>query len=119
MYFFFFWCRWQVDGLHVILGCFEGKYIKRIQEMKERQDCDHCYNSSSICHNMHLRHKYCMMTALEMRYYIGMVLVGLVQGDHQEGAVNSQVEERYRRVREEYDRHRAYYYELVERFRDE
>ena len=60
-----------------------------------------------------------MMTALEMRYYIGMVLVGLVQGDHQEGDVNSQVEEMYRRVREEYDRHRAYYYELVERFRDE
>ena len=56
MYIYFVWCRWQVDGLHVIPGCFEGNHIKRIQEMKERQDCDHCYNSSSICHNVHLRH---------------------------------------------------------------
>ena len=60
-----------------------------------------------------------MMTALEMRYYIGMVLAGLVQGNHQENDVNSQVEEMYGRVREEYDRYRAYYYELVERFCDE
>jgi len=29
------------------------------------------------------------MTALEMGYYIGMVLAGLVRGDGQEGDVNS------------------------------
>ena len=56
-----------------------------------------------------------MMTALEMGYYIGMVLGGLARGDHWEGDINSQVEEMYRRVREEYQRHRAYYYGLVER----
>ena len=60
-----------------------------------------------------------MMTAPEMGYYIGMVLAVLVRGDHPEGEVNSQVEEMYRRVREEYERRRAYYYGLVERFRDE
>ena len=59
------------------------------------------------------------MTALEMGYYIGMVLAVLVRGDHQEGDVNSQVEEMYWRVREGYERRRAYYYGLVERFRDE
>ena len=56
------------------------------------------------------------MTALEMGYYVGMVLAVLVRSDHQEGDVNSQVEEMYRRVREEYERRRAYYYGLVERF---
>ena len=35
------------------------------------------------------------MTALEMGYYVGMVLAVLVRGDHQEGDVNSQVEEMY------------------------
>ena len=59
------------------------------------------------------------MTALEMGYYVGMVLAVLVRSDHQEGDVNSQVEEMYRRVREGYERRRAYYYGLVERFRDE
>ena len=58
-----------------------------------------------------------MITALEMGYYIGMVLGGLARGE--EGDINSQVEEMYRRVRDEYQRHRAYYYGLVERFRDE
>jgi flavin-dependent dehydrogenase len=60
-----------------------------------------------------------IMTALEMGYYVGMVLAGLVRGDCQEGDVNSQVGDLYRRVREEYEQHRTYYYGLVERFHDE
>lgn len=59
-----------------------------------------------------------IMTALEMGYYIGMVLAGVVQGDH-EGDINFQVEGMYRRVREEYQQHRTYYYGLVERFHHE
>jgi 2-polyprenyl-6-methoxyphenol hydroxylase-like FAD-dependent oxidoreductase len=59
-----------------------------------------------------------IMTALEMGYYIGMVLAGLVRGDRQED-VNSRVGDMYRRVREEYEQHRTYYYGLVKRFHDE
>ena len=67
-----------------------------------------------------------MMTALEMGCYVGTVLAGLLNEDEgeeqlelQAEAAGKELEGMYRRVREEYEKNRAYYYGIVGRFRGE
>lgn len=62
-----------------------------------------------------------MMTALEMGYYVGAVLAATISpGDENPGKeVYSEIAEMYQQTREEYARHRTYYYSIVERFHGE
>lgn len=55
-----------------------------------------------------------MMTSLEMGYCIGSVLAARIRRKT-EDSVESGIEEVYRRVREEYQHNRAYYYSLAKR----
>jgi flavin-dependent dehydrogenase len=57
-----------------------------------------------------------MMTALEMGYYVGEVLAGQVSGEKQAEDSCSEIADMYRRIRESYEKHRAYYYGIVKRF---
>ena len=60
-----------------------------------------------------------MMTALEMGYYVGMVLARLTSNDNLKAEASAEIEEMYRKVRTEYEQKRAYYYGLVKRFQGE
>ena len=56
-----------------------------------------------------------MMTSLEMGFYVGSLLAKRIE-DSAAPSIEQSLKEVYMLVREEYERHRDYYYGIVERF---
>lgn len=59
-----------------------------------------------------------MVTSLEMGFYVGTMVAQQIE-DTMLSDLDERVGSMYRTVREDYERHRRYYYEAVGRFKDE
>jgi len=60
-----------------------------------------------------------MMTALEMGIYVGLKLSQHMENKTTDEEFEQDVSDAYRGVRQEYEKHRAYYYSVVKRFQGE
>ncbi|KAF9483974.1 FAD/NAD(P)-binding domain-containing protein [Pholiota conissans] len=60
-----------------------------------------------------------IMTSLEMGFYIGAMLAHRIEEDDIERDFDDEIDKMYRAVRLDYERHRGYYYGIVERFKGE
>jgi len=60
-----------------------------------------------------------IMTALEMGIYLGLQLSQHIEKELTDEDFDHRLGDIYTKVREEYERHRAYYYSIVKRFPEE
>lgn len=60
-----------------------------------------------------------IMTALETGFYTGAVLAKRMENGDENCSIESEIEETFRSVREEYHNRRKYYYGIVGRFKEE
>lgn len=60
-----------------------------------------------------------IVTSLEMGFYVGMILAEHLEGDFAAPGLEDKVDNMYHGIREDYERHRRYYYGAVKRFKEE